>query len=108
MEDNVLSASAGNSDSNDLIEYAAEGPTFHQNFIDTHGIGEVVEPDEAEAFLNQEIEDETQPTTEQQLKFNIHSNACFNDNYLVFSLKNIKLPQITDIYIDKEEDMLDC
>lgn len=33
--------------------------------------------------------------------------ACFNDNYIVFGLRGVKMPQITDIYLDKEEDMLE-
>lgn len=32
--------------------------------------------------------------------------SCFTENYLVFSL-NEKMPQITEIYMEKEEDLLD-
>ena len=32
--------------------------------------------------------------------------ACFTENYLVFSL-NERMPQITEIYLDKEDDVLD-
>jgi hypothetical protein len=32
--------------------------------------------------------------------------ACFTENYLVFSL-NERMPQITEIYLDKEDDLLD-
>ena len=32
--------------------------------------------------------------------------ACFTENYLVFSL-NERMPQITEMYLDKEDDVLD-
>ena len=32
--------------------------------------------------------------------------ACFTENYLVFSLAE-KMPQITEMYLDKEDDVLD-
>lgn len=32
--------------------------------------------------------------------------ACFTENYLVFNL-NERMPQITEIYLDKEDDVLD-
>lgn len=38
---------------------------------------------------------------------NFDKLACFNDNYFVFGIKGVKMPQITDIYLDKEEDMLE-
>ena len=32
--------------------------------------------------------------------------ACFTENYLIFSL-NERMPQITELYLDKEDDVLD-
>jgi len=32
--------------------------------------------------------------------------GCFTENYLVFSL-NERMPQITEMYLDKEDDVLD-
>ena len=32
--------------------------------------------------------------------------TCFTENYLVFSL-NERLPQMTEVYLDKEDDVLD-
>ncbi len=37
---------------------------------------------------------------------NKKQRACFTENYLVFSL-NERMPQITEIYLDKEDDVLD-
>ena len=38
--------------------------------------------------------------------FTNNRRACFTENYLVFSL-NERMPQITEIYLDKEDDVLD-
>jgi len=38
--------------------------------------------------------------------FSTQSKACFTENYLVFGL-NERMPQITEIYLDKEDDVLD-
>ncbi len=35
-----------------------------------------------------------------------NKRACFTENYLVFSL-NERMPQITELYLDKEDDVLD-
>ncbi len=32
--------------------------------------------------------------------------SCFTENYLVFSLQE-RLPQMTEVYLDKEDDVLD-
>lgn len=57
--------------------------------------------DASDNILEQEAEDQKQDD-------GIHTQACFTDNFLVFSVQSVKMPQITDIYISKEEDLLDC
>ena len=70
---------------------------FHKNFIDSYGL----EP-KKKADLDFTMADLTHKAINQ-----ISNNACFNDNYMVYSIKDVQMPQITDIYIDKEEDLLD-
>jgi len=49
--------------------------------------------------MDDEIKDESKSLVEER-------KACFTENYLVFSLAE-KLPQLTSIFLDKEDDVLD-
>lgn len=60
------------------------------------------------AFRGEDSDEKQESPEDVSPEIMLSKQSCFNDNYLVFSLKGIKLPQITDIYIDQEEDMLDC
>ena len=72
------------------------GPNFHKTYVDSYGLvdesaGRNEEQQDIDDFLasQQSSEDE-----EEKIKKdgNLYNNACFNDNYIVFSLKGVKLP----------------
>ena len=51
---------------------------------------------------NEEFLDAENPSSQNHnfARNGMNQQACFNDNYLVFSIKGIKMPQITDIFLD--------
>ncbi len=55
------------------------------------------------------VDSENESESEWQLVNSLYfslKKSCFTENYLVFSL-NERLPQMTEVYLDKEDDVLD-
>jgi hypothetical protein len=86
----------GTSDGEASDPITEEGPNFHKTYVDSYGLvdesaGRDGEQQDIDDFLasQQSSEDE-----EEKIKKdgNLYNNACFNDNYIVFSLKGVKLP----------------
>ena len=81
--------------SDPVTDESASGYNFHKTYVDSYGLVDESarneEQQDIEDFLasQQSSEDE-----EEKIKKdgNLYNNACFNDNYIVFSLKGVKLP----------------
>jgi len=49
---------------------------------------------------------ESKTTFREKHSYFSRGHSCFTENYLVFSLQE-RMPQMTEIFLDKEDDLLD-